>query len=1169
MGLIQMKRYTVAILVAGAFVTILMLNTYFNFTSGIAINKYGETLEDKFYLSGPDPYYNMRLLQITLKTGHFPFIGGVHGDKDPLLNYPLHGSGGRPPLFTMLTIGVGKFFSLFMDETDAMGYAMQFIPALYGALLVVPVYFIARTLFNRKIAIIAAWIIPLIPIHLSSGHGSAFSLYDTDSAILLTITTTLMFLIMAMKEKDVVRSTIFAAMAGVMAAGLAMIWVAGEYIFVLIAAYAIVQMIVDIFANKIDVHIVRVTLTTLVVAYIIAFPILYVKRGLALTPYLFSPIAVAIFGAIYLWIGKKNIPWILSLPSIFIVGSASLTFLYLIRNTTNQFLRPLAALSNVIFKGVYAKKVSLTIAEASSFGFSRTVMSFGPVLYWLGWIGFFYLLYIYYKKKWKREYMVLILWFAVESWLVHKAGRFLNDLVPSMAILSAAAIWFIIEKSKFAEMMKNLKGLGGGWYGIKKAVKLRHVFSVIFISFFVIFPNGWLSLDAALPSKIKEEFHSDKLGAFGLGLHTEQYWTDAFSWLRHQTENYSIEEKPGFISWWDYGFYCVAVAKTPTVADNFQEGIPPAANFHTSLSENEAVSVMIVRLAEGDMNKHGGRISDKLKEVFEGYLGEENATLLVNIIEDPEKYAPSYGEVISKEYDGKKYHVRADNARYHDAVDILTKLDDENLTMLYRDVQNATGYSIRYYGVEGYDVNIFNVFDFLADKGSFGYETTEDKFFKLWYIANKTLQKLTPDEVKNITESMTRENMERIYGRFIPYTERKDAFYDSMVYHVYLGNIPKSIFENYSYYQTLFFWYYPSKIPQNIYNQYSQYSQYLLISMSPTAGMKHFYAQYISPVTDEKPYRYYPRPGRLCTGLPAVVIAKYYEGAVVKGKIVSNGEPFEGVVVDVQQNISIYGINKSIVHDSTITASDGSFSVIVPAGDVTLYIHKGSGSKAIELKKIHLNISEEQATRVANWKIDIGTIDIPKGNVKGIVFWDKDGDGTYNASIDKKIDATVTIDGKRITTHNGKYEVKNLLPSSYPIDAEKKGYTAENAGNVSVKPNETIWYNISMVPMKVEVSGKVWYDANGNGVKDENESVVNTPIKFNVISAPDKNAANETIYTNSTGHYTISLSPAKYSVEVSYTVRKGNESITYSYHGTLNLKIGETRRTFDIKLRRE
>ena len=1146
-----MKKYVTVILVAGAFMSVLLLNTYFNLTSDIGINKNGETLEDKFYLSGPDPYYNMRLLQKTLETGKFPFIGGAHGEKDPLLNYPLHGSGGRPPLFTMFTIGLGKILSLFMDDVTAMGYAMQLVSPIYGALLVLPVYFIARTLFNRKVGIIAAWIIPLIPIHLSSGHGSAFTLYDTDAAILLMVTTTLMFLIMAVKEKNAIRSIILSGMAGVTAAGLAMIWVAGQYIFILVAAYAIVQMIIDIFANKIDVHILRATLTTLVVGYIVAFPILYVKQGLSLSPYLFAPLAVAIFGAIYLWIGKKNIPWILSLPSIFIVGGAGLSFLYLIRNTTNPFLQPLTVLSRTIFKGVYTKKVSLTIAEASSFGFSRTVMSFGPVLYWLGWIGLFYLLYMYYKKKWKREYMVLILWFVVESWLTHRAGRFLNDLVPSMAILGGVTLWIIIEKTKFREMIKNLKGLGWGWYGIKKAVKARHVLSIIFISFFVIFPNGWLALDASLPSKIKREFHSNKLGAFGLGLHTEQYWTDAFSWLRSQTENYSLEEKPGFMSWWDYGFYCVAVAKNPTVADNFQEGIPPAANFHTSLSENEAVAVLIVRLAEGDMNKHDGKISDSLKEIFQKYVGN-NASMLVNIIENPEKYAPSYGEVISKEYKGKKYHVRADNARYHDAVDILTKLDDENLTMLYRAVQNVTGYSIRYYGVEGYDINIFNVFDFLADKGSYGYETTEDDFFKLWYIANKTQQKLTPDEVKNITEGMSREDIERIYGKFTPYTERKDAFYESMVYRVYLGNIPKSTFENYS-------------------------TDYRLVAMmSPTAGLKHFYAQYVSPITEEKPYYYAPRPGSLCTGLPAVVIAKYYEGAIVKGKIVSKGEPYEGVVIDVQQNVSMnltaYGIgeiDKPILHDSAVTGSDGNFSVIVPAGEVTLYIHKGSGGNAVELKKIHLNITEEQATRIANWKIDAGTIDIPRGNVKGIVFWDKDGDGSYNASIDKKIDAKVKIGEKEIRTHNGKYELRDLLPSSYSIDAEKKGYVAKNAGNVVVKPNETTWYNISLIPSKVQVTGKVWYDANENGKMDENESVVNTPIKFNVISSPDKNAANETIYTNSTGHYTISLSPAKYDVEISYKVRKGNETITYSYHGTLNIRIGETKRTYNIKLKPE
>ena len=1136
-----MKKYITAALVAGAFITVLMFNTYFNLTSGIGINKYGHTLETKFYLSGPDPYYNMRLLEVTLKTGHFPFIGGVHGGKDPLLNYPLGGSGGRPPLFTMLAIGLGKVFSLFMDNMDAMGYAMQFIPALYGALLVIPVYFIARTLFNKKVAIIAAWTVPLIPIHLSSGHGSAFTLYDTDSAILLNVTTTLMFLILALREKNKMRSNLFSIMAGFFAAAVGMIWVAGEYIFVLIAAYAIVQMIFDILAKRFETDVLRTTLIALIVGNIVAFPIIYVKRGLTLTPYSVAPIAVAIFGAIYLWIGRKNIPWIISLPSIFGVTGAGLAFLYLIRNSHNYILRPLTTLANTIFKGVYTKKVALTIAEASRFGMSRTVMSFGPVLYWLGWLGFFYLLYIYYKKKFSKEYMVLILWFSVETWLVHQAGRFLNDLVPSMAILSAAIVWLTIEKTNFKEMVKNLKGLGGGWYGVKKAVKLRHIFGALFISFFVIFPNGWLSFDASLPSTMKRDFHTNKLGAFGLGLHTEQYWTDAFAWLHNQTKNDT--KKPGFISWWDYGFYCVAVAKTPTVADNFQQGIPAAANFQTSIDEDEAIAVLIVRLCQGDMQKHGGKIDEKLQQTFEKYLGSNSTTLLVKILEDPEKYAPSYGKVISKEYNGKKYHVRAENAMYHDAVLILTKLDDNDLNMLYKDVQNITGYSIRYYGVEGYDINIFNVFDFLADKGSFGYETTEDKFFKLWYIANKTKEKMTPEQVKNLTQSMSRRDIERIYGRFIPYTERKDAFYKSMVYRVYLGNVPKNIFENYS----------------------TDYR--LAYFMSPTAGLRHFYAEYISPVTKQKPYYYVPRPGNLCTGLPAVVIAKYYEGAIVKGKIFSGKEAFPGVTVEVDQNVSIYGTNKSIPHDTNITGDNGSFSVIVPAGKVAINIYNGEGRNRVELKKIYLNVKEEQATRKANWIINLGKINIPRGNIKGVVFWDKDGDGVYNASVDKLVNAKVMIGTKEINAYGGKYEVKNLLPSTYFINAEKEGFDVKNSGNVAVKPNETVWYNISLVPSKVKVAGKVWYDANGNGKLDKNETLPNIKIYFNVTSAPDKNAKNETIYTNSTGDYSISLSPATYHVEAKYIIRRGNKTKIFSYHGTLTLRIGEITKTYDIKLR--
>ena len=1137
------KKYVVSVMLAAAFFTVLLFNAYFNLTSGVAINENGSTLEEKFYLSGPDPYYNMRLVEETLKTGHYPYMGGAHGGKDPLLNYPLGGSGGRPPLFNMMAIGVGSFLSLFMNEVDALGYAMQLLPSIYGALLVIPVYLIGKHLFNRKVGIIAAWIIPLIPVHLSSGHGSSYALFDTDSMILLIVTTTLLFLILSMKEKDYKKSVLLAVFAGIFAAALNMVWVAGEYIFVLVAIYAILQMFVNIIAKRSDRNIVFLPLILLIVGYAISFPVIWIKKGFSLTPHLAAILGVVIFGLVYIWLEKKNIPWLISIPSIAGVIAVSLAFLYLIKDTTISFLKPLSALANIVFKGVYANKVSLTIAEASGFDFSRTVMSFGPVIYWLGLLGFLYLIYRYYKKGWKSEYMVLITWFVVESWLLSKAGRFINDLVPSMAIFSGVIIWYILDKLKIAEMVKNFKGIGGGWYAIKRTIKLRHVFGVAFIAFFVIFPNGWLAFDAAIPSNMKKDFNTDKMGAFGLGVHTEEYWTDAFTWLHEQTGNMNTSSKPGFISWWDYGFYCVAVAKNPTVADNFQEGIEPAANFQTAQSEKEAVTVLITRLAEYNMYMNGGKISDDLRNVFSKYLGNESSDL-VTAIEDPKGYRnTTYDKVIGAEYGGKKYHVRLENARYHDATNILMRLSDSAITMLYRDVENVTGRSVRYYGVEGYDINIFNVFTFLADKGVYGYETPEDDYFKLWYIANNTGQKFTPDEVKNITQSMSREDINKIYGTFKPYTERKEPFYQSMVYRTYLGDFPKSIFENYS------------TDPR------------AAAYMRPTAGMKHFYAQYVSPVTNDKPF-YFVRAS-MCFGFPAVVIAKYYEGAIVKGVIKSEGQPVVGANVTVEQNVTMFGTNVSIPHDNVLTDSNGRFKLIVPAGNVMLHIYQNENGQKVDLKKVYIHVTEEQATRKTNWTIDLGTINIEKGELKGIVYWDKDGDGSYNASIDQKIDAQVKIGDNTVSTHNGVYDVKHLLPSVYTVTAIKSGYDVKNRESVEVKPNATVWHNISMVPSKVQVSGMVWYDKNGNGVRDENEAIANIPIIFTVTSSPDKNANNDTVMSNSTGYYSVNLSPAYYSIKVSYNMTEGNETKHYIYSGTIHINIGDSAKTLNIRLRED
>jgi dolichyl-diphosphooligosaccharide--protein glycosyltransferase len=1144
---INLKKWALPLVIV-AFVLVLFFNTYFNATSGIAVNEDATSLTEKFYLSGPDPYYNARLIEDTLESGEYPYLGGEYGTTDPLLNYPLGRSGGRPPLFNMITMGVGGLFSPVMGEVDALGFAMQFLPALYGALLVFPVYVIGSRLFDWKAGLVGAFMVALIPIHLGSGHGSAFSLYDHDSLVLLLTTTTMMFLTLSLTERHDRKSMLYAFMGGVSIAAMSMTWVSGQYIYALVAVYAVAQMFVDIVSSRINLRVPRTVNIALLGGYLVALPFFIYKQGLAMTTELAVILGVVVFSGIYLWLRRQNIPWVVSIPSIFGLGGIALVFLYLIRNTTIGVLQPFTRISDIIYgAGIYGKKVSATIAEASTFDFSRNVMSFGPVLFWLAWIGFMLLAYRVWKDRSRRGYFLLIMWLLVETWLLSTAGRFLNNLVPIMAILGGWILWMTIDKLNFKDMVATIRGVGGGWYGFKKGVKIRHVVGVVFIVFFVFVPNGWMAFDASLPSTMKQDFNSDKLGAFGLGLHTEEYWTDAFGWLERQEQNMSNVDKPAVISWWDYGFYEVAIAKHPTVADNFQDGIPPAANFQTAESEQAAVSIWLVRLAEGDMQKHDGELSAELKDVFDEHLGNLSDDL-VTIIETPKEYAnTTYDDIISKQYGGEKYRVRAENARYHDATRLLTgNLTDEELTWLYHDVQDVTGNSIRYYAVEGYDVNIFNVFTFLADKGTFGYETSEDRYFNLWYT-NESGLRFTPEEVRN----MTQQERQQI-GQLTPHQERKQPFYNSMVYRSYLGSsVPKQIFEN----QT----------------QNQQYLQYLYMLMRPTQGFKHFSVEYVSPMDDQQSL-YFAR-GQLCRGCPAVVIAKYYEGARVNGTLVSEGEPIDGATVTVQQTVTMFNQSRSISHDSTVTDASGHFSVIAPAGNISLSISQGSGQNQVQIKTITFNgtgerapITEDEAMRRGDWRRDLGVITIQKGSVEGMAYWDKDGNNKYNASVDEPMsNVDISVGGKSTSTNaRGEYEIRSLLPDAYTMSVTRNGYEVTSSKQVGIKPNQTITKNLSLAPAKVTVSGAAWLDLNDNGRRDANETVPNVPIDFTVLDAPDQNAKNTTAEANETGYYTKNLSPGTYRVSVNAT----SNGTRYVYSHTITIDIGDGPRTLNIEIAR-
>lgn len=890
--MLSKKKIFIVMSLVSIFFLVLFMNSYFNYTSGIAFNEQGKTLGTRFFLSGPDPYYNMRLCELTLQTGHYPFL--QLNDGDPLLNYPSGIlAGARPPLFNFVAIASSQFLSLFMNQMDALGWMMLFLPAIYGALLVIPVYGIGKELFNYKVGLISAFLVPLIPIHIGAGHGSSFSLFDHDSFILLLTTILFYLVIKAYKEKDTSRICLYALLGGVFAGAIHLVWSASQVVYLTLALFSIVILFIDIYKCKYDLKHTYVPAIVTGTGFLIALPYSIFINELPNFPLYTSVITLSIF-IFYFIIKKINMPWTLSIPIIGGFLGCAFFVLYLVKLGIVYLGGPIINIAYVIFgQGIYGQKISITISEAHTFSLSQTVMSFGPALYWLSLIGFCFFAYRIFKHKFLAYESFFALVFLINFWMTTTAGRFLNDLIPQMVIFAGLVIYMVIEKINYKQMLRNMKSISG--FKKLKSIRAMHVFGILFVVFLIMVPNGFMSLDAGVPPEMKSKvFGENYTGYWGTSLYEQILWADAFTWLSAQdTEIERPQDRPGFLSWWDYGFYEVAMGGHPTVADNYQEGFYASANFLTSQNESEAIAVLIIRLAEGTKKPvyaQPGKdnvsqffiapetnISTEVEQVYREFFPTE-ADNLIQYMNVPES-CPSYGTLIAPEWGNTEGRVNRYNAMYHDITKVILTLSPERELELYDAMSLATGYDIRYFGIESRDVtDIFGVFPFLADKGTQGYYTAEDDFFATMYTSQDTGMVFNYTQIKN----MTQKELEHL--NLTSSVVQKDHYYNSMVYRLFFG------------------------VHENDITNTRRY---------PAYSMQHFYVKYLSQY---------------------ITILKFYEGAKINGNVFLNST-IMGHVPYAYSTIVVldeYGIP----HDATVSDNNGTFNLLVPPGNVSLAVVK-------------------------------------------------------------------------------------------------------------------------------------------------------------------------------------------------------------------------------------
>lgn len=1072
------RRVSPFLILGGIFAVALFIRAFF---------AYELAIKDFLVSGGSDAFYFGWILDNIVMTGR-------HLLQDPMLNFPVGMLNPRPPIYAWSVALVGQVVGTLQGSVSVgVGQTFLFSTAVWGALTIFPTYFLAKEMFGRRTAYIAAFFLALVPAHIAR---TPFSNGDHDALVLFFVVTAFYFFLKALrglKERPWVeawwrpravargigglftenrRTVLLAVMAGTALAVIALTWKGWAYAVVIIIVYFLAQILVHKIRNQDPLGILLVFAITLGVAHLLAAPY-YLITGQVRTwfdvpLYLFlASLGLGLVFAIF-----HRLPWMLVVPPIilgFLAGTA----------ITAVYSPSVAAALSSGLGYFVPNKVFETIAEAQPPNLSQVILSFGAVTFYFSLAGIA-LLALQFIRRPRPDFLFVLVWIVAAIFMALSAVRFLFNASPAFAITAAWVVILIVERLGLEQVGKAVAATGGSRLGaLRRGVKIRHVGGVFLVAILVLLPNVWLAVDAGSPFEVKADLQEEVLrvipdflrppqadqglfyfGAFGYTLPLPtRYFPQAWSWLRDQdTEVSPAWERPAFLSWWDYGFEAIQDGRHPAVADNFQNGLELAGHFLTSQSENEGIAVLNVRLLQGDLTASRGQFSAATKAVLVAYgfdpdhvldAMRQPALFIPLIRAEPERF---------REWDAR---LSQQNARIIYLRTILVEaLGIDAQTDLYRDLRSAVGASIGYFAVDsrlipfsGTNTGIFYAVAKLTDHRKMeladGRSIPVD-FYRL--IAVTPQGEFDLDQVPPGTQ---------ISDVRIEYQE---PWYRSMLYRIFFGpdgeslGLPNEGLPAFSgalasveprhgwmlkhfkmVYRTAYFNPHPPDQVANFTEEFTALNIFdaLELQRQITAGEREG--------TVDVTARAGLRSG--------IVFLQFFDGALLRGRVATEaGTPLGGVRVTVLDELLT-------PHSITFADSDGFFEATLLFGETTLAISTGLANSATGIGSILIeekfNISKAQALRVPLDETGTGLPSfvierdfiVEAGTFRGTAFMDVNGNsvrdpeepgipGLQVGVLDIAGDA---LDAATVTGPDGAYELADLVPTRYHLFLDRNG----------------------------------------------------------------------------------------------------------------------------------
>lgn len=572
---------------------------------------------------GNDPWYHLRNVESIVQ--NYPHMLWF----DAHTQYPNGSNQVFAPLFDYFLSTVIWIIGLGNPDQNLINTICAYNPVILGALVIIPTYFVTKHLFDKRAALLAAFLIAIAPGQFLSRSIIGFNDHHIAETLLTTIIAMFMILTLKaaknheitfenIKNKDLnVHKMLFLylILTGIALGAYSLAWIGAIFFSFVIGVYITIQYCEDHIRGKSTDYLAITGVVVFAVALIMVLVTPHVGNTKPLTTkgLVAGIVAFPILNLLSVALNKKNIKnsyYPLSIVLIFLIG---IGMAKLLSESAYELIAS-------VFSFFMRTGGGLTIAEASPLLSSGGAFTLQPLWYnfgTLGYISFFALAILIYKAFTKEntpDKTFLIVWTIMIIWAMLQQNRFAYYYSVNAAILSAWIGISILDLAGWKGLIENIKSKTF----TASNIKAMHILSAIFIILIMIYPSYSIAMQ-------------QNQGTGG----PNGYWIEATQWLRYNTPDpgldyYESYERPetgesyeypdtayGVMSWWDYGHWIEVIGHRIPNANPFQQGIggrrdsieeenlPGASTFFTASSEEEATEVL--EAVHPDPDKSGAR----------------------------------------------------------------------------------------------------------------------------------------------------------------------------------------------------------------------------------------------------------------------------------------------------------------------------------------------------------------------------------------------------------------------------------------------------------------------------------------------------------------------------------------------------------------------------------